>query len=390
MTESKDTATQLAMEILIKQGPEAMTEVFRVMFNEAMRCERENHLNAAHYERSDQRTGYANGYKGKKIDTPAGTIQLDIPKSAGHDQPFYPQSLERGKRSSRALMAAAAEMYIHGVSTRRVESVMQMFGVEHLSSSQVSRATKLLDEELSAWRNRSLGKVLYVNLDARYEKVRENGVVISAAVLSAIGVMEDGKRSILGIQVALSEAEVNWREFLKGLVNRGLHGVQYIVSDDHSGLTAALNAVFPGVIWQRCQFHLSQNAIHHAPNANIRKRIGAELRGIWNAPSKLEAELQLKTLTGRYQEKYPALADWLENNVPQALAVFSLPEAHRRKMRTSNGIERAIQQELKRRTQLVRVFPNRAALLRLVSAILIEMDEEWTTADKRYIVWETE
>ena len=244
-----------------------------------------------------------------------------------------------------------------------------------------------MDEALKAWRDRPLGKISYLILDARYEKVREGHQVIDMAVLSAVGVMPCGRRSVLGTAVALNEAEVNWRAFLKDLIDRGLHGLEFIVSDDHSGLKAARKAGFPGIPWQRCQFHLAQNAIHHAPNHEIKQRIGGELRNVWNAPNLATAEANLKALVKQYQEKHPHLADWLENNVPEGLNAFALPERHQKKMRTSNSIERTVQQELKRRTRLVRVFPNREALLRLVSAILIEIDDEWTNANHRYIVW---
>ena len=185
----------------------------------------------------------------------------------------------------------------------------------------------------------------------------------------------------------MNDAEVNWRAFLKGLVDRGLQGLEFIVSDDHNGLKAARKAVFPGMLWQRCQFHLAQNAIHHAPGHKIKQRIGGQLRNVWNAPNIAAAQANLKMLVSQYQETHPHLADWLENNVPEGLNAFTMPERHQKKMRTSNSIERTVQQELKRRTRLVRVFPNREALLRLVSAILIEIDAEWANANHRYIVW---
>ncbi|KZZ28591.1 transposase, partial [Sulfitobacter sp. HI0082] len=306
-----------------------------------------------------------------------------------HDgQPFYPQSLERGRRSVRAVMLAVAEMYVKGVSTREAEAVMREFGIESLSSSQVSRAAKLLDDELAAWRNRPLGEIKYLILDARYEKMRHGGIVRDAAVLSAIGIGPDERRRVLGVSVALSEAEVHWRAFLESLQARGLRGVQYIVSDDHAGLRAARRAVFGGATWQRCQFHLAQNAIHHAPNLAVRKRIGAELREIWNAASLAKAETSLAELVTEYRDTAPKLAAWLEDNVPEGLTFFTLPKHHRRRMRTSNPMERSVQQELKRRTVKVRVFPNEAALERLVSAVLVEIDDKWAADTKAYIKWE--
>ena len=389
MDKSKDTAVEALLELLIEHGPSDIAAVFARAFEMAMRIERERFLGAGHYERSDDRRGYANGYKSKRLDTPAGSVTVQVPKTAGHgSEPFYPQSLERGRRSVRAVMLAIAEMYIKGVSTRDVEAVMREFGIESLSSSQVSRAAKLLDEDLEAWRTRPIGEVRYLFLDARYEKVRIEGVVRDAAVLSAIGIGPDERRRVLGVSVALSEAEIHWRSFLESLHARGMRGVELVVSDDHAGLGAARRAVLGAAKWQRCQFHLAQNAIHHAPSQAIRKRIGKELKTIWNAPDLEAAQVALAELVTRYQGSATGLADWLERNVPEGLSVFSLPEHHRRRMRTANPIERAIQQELKRRTIKVRVFPNQNALERLVSAVLVEIDEKWQVDTKAYIKWE--
>ncbi|WP_459445147.1 IS256 family transposase [Alphaproteobacteria bacterium US3C007] len=384
-----DTTIHAIMEYLIANGAIGMARVFGQLFELAMQVEREQHLKAAHYERTPERLGYANGYKPKQIDTPAGTVTIQVPKTAGHgDDPFYPQSLERGQRSSRAVMLAVAEMYIKGVSTRQAEDVMREFGIESLSSTQVSRATKLLDEELAAWRNRPLDQMKYLILDARYEKARHDGVVRDVAVLSAIGVGLDERRHVLGLSVALSEAEVHWRAFLESLQARGMRGATFIVSDDHAGLKAARRAILGAATWQRCQFHLAQNAVQHGPNNDIRKRIGKQLRSVWNASSLQAAEAELTALVASYRDKHPDFADWLESNVPEGLAVFTLPDAHQKRMRTSNGIERPIQQELKRRTSKVRVFPNLDSLERLSTAVLVEIDEKWETETKAYIKWE--
>jgi transposase-like protein len=398
----KDTAVEALLEHLIEHGPGDIATVFGRAFELAMRIERERFLRAGPYERTAERQGYANGYKPKRIDTPAGTVTVDVPKTAGHDgAPFYPQSLERGRRSVRAVMLAVAEMYVKGVSTREVEAVMREFGIESLSSTQVSRAAKLLDDELEAWRNRPLGEIRYLILDARYEKMRVGGVVRDAAVLSAIGIGADERRRVLGVSIALSEAEVHWRAFLESLQARGMRGVEYVVSDDHAGLRAARRAVLGGATWQRCQFHLARNAIHHAPSLAIRKRIGAELRirhclsdqwrsngSFWNAGSLAKAETALAELVTSWRDTAPKLAAWLEEAVPEGLAVFSLPEHHRRRLRTSNPMERAVQQELKRRTVKVRVFPNEASLERLASAVLVEIDDRWAADAKAYIKWE--
>jgi len=279
---------------------------------------------------------------------------------------------------------------------------MAEFGIESLSSSQVSRAAKLLDEELAAWRDRPLGETSCLFLDARYEKMRHGGVVrdgeedqktiwgivFPTNVLSAIGVDPDERRRILGVSVALPEAEVHWRGFLERLVARGLRGVTYVGSDAHAGLRAARRAVLGGATWQRCQFHLARNAIHHAPNAGIRKRIGRQLKAIWAADDLAKAETALADLVAGYRDSAPKLADWLEENLPEGLAVFTLPEHHRRRLRTSNPIARSVQQELKRRTVKIRGFPGEDALLRLVSAVLVEIDEKWASETKAYITWE--
>ena len=385
MQDHHDRIVAALMEQLIETGPEGMAQAFTALFNLAMRMERDQHLGARLHERAEARRGYANGYKPKTVDTPAGALTLRVPKSRGCEEPFFPQSLERGRRSSRAVMLAIAQMYVQGVSTRDAAKVMAEFGLENLSSTQVSRAAALLDEELEAWRSRTLGQVRYLVLDARYEKVRDGGVVRDAAILSAVGVDPEGRRRILGVSATLSEAEVHWRAFLDSLIARGLRGVEFVVSDDHAGQRAARRAVLPGARWQRCQFHLAQNAIHHAPSLAIRKRIGSELRAVWNAHDLHAAEAELRRLVETYADPAPKLAAWLEANVPEGLTVFALPERHRRRMRTSNPIERAVQQELKRRTQKVRVFPNETSLLRLVTAVLVEIDEEWATTDRVYI-----
>jgi transposase-like protein len=358
-------------------GVDYFAAALRLVLNEAMRIERAQVLGAAPYERTEERQGYANGFKPKTIDTRLGALQLQVPQVRGGVE-FYPCALERGVRSERALKLAIAEMYVQGVSTRKVTQVLeQMCGLE-ITSTQVSRAAALLDEQLEQWRQRPLGEIPYLILDARYEKVRRNGTVISCAVLSAIGIDTQGKRSVLGVSVSLSEAEVHWREFLAGLQARGLHGVQLMVSDDHAGLKAAATARFAGVPWQRCQFHLAQNALHLVPRTSLRPEVAAGLRAIFEAPSWGEAEGRLRTMVEKYSKSAPRLASWLEENVPEALTVFELPAAHRRFLRTSNMLER-VHKEVKRRTRVATLFPNEASLLRLVSAVLMEISEEWET-----------
>ncbi len=362
------------LEQLTKLGLDSLPEMIRVMVNEAMRIERENHLGAKPYERREERQGHANGYKPKTVKTRVGELTFAIPQV--REGGFYPHALEKGVRSERALVLTLAEMYVQGVSTRKVAAVTEKLCGIQVSASQVSRAAQQLDDELQAWRNRPLGEVIYLYLDARYEKVRQAGIVQDAAILMASGVQKDGKRSILGIFVSLSEAEAHWRAFLESLVARGLHGVILIVSDDHVGLKAARKTVFSGVPWQRCQFHLQQNAQAYVPRMGMRREVAEDIRTIFNAPDRETAEAYLGKAVKKYAGVAPKLADWMEVNLPDGFTVFAFPKTHQRKLRTSNQLER-LSQEIKRRTRMVRVFPNELSCLRLISAILMEIGEEW-------------
>lgn len=372
------------LELLTEHGFASMSQALSILFDEAMKIERTEFLKAAPYERSSERVGHANGFKPKNLKTRIGELDLRIPQVRGlpeGTEPFYPRSLERGLRSERALKLAVAEMYLQGVSTRRVlEVTKELCGFE-VSSSQVSRATALLDEELEAWRTRALGAMAYLILDARYEKVRHGGKVVSCAVLWAIGVSPEGQRNVLGVSVSLSEAEVHWRDFLASLQARGLHGVQTITSDDHAGLRAALHTRFPGVAWQRCQFHLQQNATAHIPRVAMRKEVAEDLRGVFNAPNRTEADRRLGQIVDKWRRPAPKLAEWMEREVPDGLTVFALPASHRRRLRTTNAAER-VNLELRRRTRVAAIFPNEASLLRLVSALLSEISDDWESGRK--------
>lgn len=251
---------ETVVQLLCESGLSQMAEAVRIMLNEAMKIERSQAIEAEPYERNQRRRGYANGFKPKTLETRLGSMTVQVPQTRGVD--FYPSALEKGVRSERALKLAVAEMYVQGVSTRKVtEDMQQLCGLE-VSSTQVSRAAQFLDAELSAWRQRPIAEVPYLVLDARYEKVRHGGSVVSGAVLIAVGIAPDGHRALLGVSVWLSEAEVHGRDFLGSLQERGLHGVKLIVSDDHAGLKAAREARFAAVPWQRCQFHRQQNAGH--------------------------------------------------------------------------------------------------------------------------------
>jgi len=370
------------MAMLIEHGPAVMANAFAIIMNLAMQIEREQTLKAESHQRTADRQGYANGFKTKTLHTRVGEVPLRIPQTRGyHDEegrPFYPKSLERGVRSERAMTLAVAEMYVQGVSTRKVTTIVEKLCGLEVTSTQVSRAAAELDEELAAWRNRPLGEIVYLVLDARYEKIRHGGAVISCAVLTAIGVTPDGKRSVLGCSVELSEAEHHWRSFLQRLQARGMHGVKLVVSDDHAGLKAARRAVMPSVPWQRCQFHTIQNAMAHVPKTSMRADVARDIKRIFNADDAAEATRRLKDTVASYQQTAPRLASWLEDNVPEALTVLAFPAAHRRRLRTSNALER-LNKEIKRRTRVATLFPNEASLLRLVSAVLSEISDDWET-----------
>ena len=393
MTHHRPDATTITtvLELLTENGFEGMSRAIEILLNEAMKIERSAFLGAGPYERSAQRQGYGNGFKPKRVKSRLGELELAIPKVrnlAEGVEPFYPTALERGERSERALKLALAEMYVQGVSTRKVTEITRELCGLNVSSSQVSRASELLDEELEAWRTRPLGEFRYVFLDARYEKVRHGGNVVSCALLCAVGVGTDGRRSILGISVSLSEAEVHWREFLTGLQERGLHGVLLLISDDHAGLKAALTSRFPGVPWQRCQFHMQRNAQAYVPRIDMRKQVARDLRSVFDAPDRIEAERRLGIIADGYRDSAPKLASWLESDVPEGLTIFAFPVNHRRRLRTTNLLER-LNREIKRRTRVATLFPNEASLLRLATAILAEVSEEWET-ERTYLCMETD
>ena len=371
------------LELLAEQGTDGLLEAVRILLDAAMLFERERFIHAAPYERTSERRDYANGFKPKRLRTRLGELDLRIPQVRQGD--FYPQALERGTRSERAVKLALAEMYVQGVSTRKVKAITEQLCGFEVTSSQVSRATAALDEHFKQWRQRPLGEMAYLQVDARYEHVREGGLVIDEALLQAIGIDSEGRRHVLGLSVARSEAEVHWRQFLQTLVQRGLAGVQLITSDDHAGLEAARKAIFPGVPWQRCQFHLQQNAAPYVTRSEQRKEVASDLRAVFNAPSRIEADRLLAAAVKKYADSAPRLSRWLEESVPQGLTVMSFPMEHQRRLRTTNLSER-VNRELKRRTRVVGIFPNGASLERLATAVLMEIDEDWQSGG-RYLTF---
>jgi len=367
---------QDALAALLDQGLDGAGEALRILVDEASKIERSHFLNAHPYERSADRLGGANGFKPKTMKTRMGELTFAVPQV--REGGFYPSALEKGSRTDQAVNLMMAEMYVQGVSTRKVIEVLQrLIGPEvSISSTQVSLATDQLDAGLAAWRERPLGVTPYLLLDARYERIREAGQIVDCAVLVAVGITADGKRRVLGVSVALSEAEVHWRAFLEGLLRRGLTGVKLIVSDDHAGIKAARRATLPSVPWQRCQFHLQQNAQGYISRIDQRELVGRRIRAIFNAPDRVEAERLLKQAIELWRTDAPKLADWAETKLQDGFTVFNFVAGHRVRLRTTNGLER-LNREIKRRTRVASIFPNPASCLRLVSALLAETDEDW-------------
>jgi putative transposase len=360
--------------LLAEKGLEAVPELLRVLINNAMQAERSKYLQAEEYERTEDRTGHANGYKPKTVKTRMGEITFSVPQV--REGGFYPAALEKGLRSERALVITLAEMYIQGVSTRKVKAITeQLCGVE-ISAMQVSRAVAQLDAVLQEWRERPLGEITYLYVDALYEKVRQSGQVRDAAVLMATGITPKGERQVLGVSVSLSEHESHWKSFLKGLKDRGMKDVKLVISDDHEGLGAARRAVLGSVPWQRCHFHLQQNAGAYVPKQAMRMEVAADIRSMFNAPDRKTAEEFLQAAIQKYAVSAPRLSAWLEENLSEGFTVFDFPLEHRKSIRTTNSLER-VNKEIRRRTRVVGVFPNEASCLRLISALLMEISEEW-------------
>lgn len=369
-----DSNIQEAVTAISERGFDGMGDALRIIFNQAMLIERESYLKAGAYERNADRVDHANGFKPKTLNTRIGAIEVAIPQT--RESGFYPSFLERGIRSERALNISIAEMYIQGVSTRKVTHILESLCGLSVSSTQVSRASQQLDEEFSKWRTRPLGKFKHLILDALYESVRQGGCVLDCAVFVAYGIDYEGKRTVLGVSTGLSEAEIHWRGFLDSLIARGLHAVQSITSDAHSGLKAALRATFPGVLWQRCQFHLQQNAQAYVPKKEMKALVAEDIRYIFNAPNRAEADRLLKLTQEKYAKTAPALSAWMETNIPEGLAIFHFETNQRKRLRTSNMAER-VNKEIRRRTKVVTIFPSVESCLRLITGVLVEIDETW-------------
>lgn len=371
----------MAQEILL-DDPAFLREIVERVVQQVLEAEMTEHIGAAPYERSVTRSGHRNGYKPRTLRTRVGTLNLLVPQD--REGTFSTRLFSRYQRNEKALVLALMEMYVQGVSTRKVKDVTEELCGTSFSKSVVSSLAGSLDRELKAWRNRRLEADAYPYLfvDARYEKVRVDGRVVSQGVLLVSGVRDDGFREILAVEVADTESEATYQELFRSLKSRGLSGVQLVVSDDHGGLKAAIARHFQGASWQRCQVHYARNLLGMVGHAR-RKELSEGLRGVFAAPSS-EVALRLACeLAARWRRSHPGVAEHLEEHLEECLSCLAFPESHRRRIRTTNSLER-LNQEIKRRSRVVRIFPNREACLRLVSALAVEQSEEWLTG-RRYL-----
>jgi putative transposase len=341
-------------------------------------------IGAEPHERSEARTNQRNGHRPRLLSTKAGDVELAIPKLRRGS--FFPSVLERRRRIDRALFAVVMEAYVHGVSTRKVDDLVKALGLESgISKSEVSRICTELDVDMAAFRSRSLGHVAfpYVFCDATYVKGRVGGRVVSRAVVVATGVTATGDREVLGVDVGDSESGAFWTAFLKGLRARGLDGVQLVISDHHLGLKEAIGAVFVGSAWQRCRVHFIRNVLARVPRASA-EMVAAAVRTIFAQPDAAHVRSQLGEVTRMLAPQFPEVASMLTDASEDLLAFSAFPLAHWRKIWPTNPLER-VNGEIKRRTNVVGIFPNDAAVVRLVTAVCVETHDEWAVAERRYL-----
>ncbi len=378
----RGVAEEVAQGVLL-DDPGFLHEIVERVVQELLEAQMTQHIGAAPYERTAGRTGHRNGYKARALRSRVGTLNLLVPQD--REGTFSTRLFARYQRNEKALVLALMEMYVEGVSTRKVAEVTEVLCGTSFSKSLISSLAGRLDAELEGWRKRRLEAVAYpyVFVDARYEKVRVDGRVVSQGVLVVSGVRDDGLREILGVEVSDTESEATYQELFRSLKGRGLKGVELVVSDDHEGLKAAIARHFQGASHQRCQVHYARNLLGMV-GVSKRKELGADLRAIFASPTRETALEALSSVAEKWGRKgYPKVAEHVEEHAEECLSCLAFPESHRRRIRTTNGLER-LNQEIKRRTRVVRIFPNREACLRLVTALAVEQSEEWVTG-RRYL-----
>jgi putative transposase len=363
----------------LEQDRDFLKELLREVIEETLEQQMDETLGAQKGERTSARIGYRSGYYSRTLITRVGKLELRIPQDRqGH---FSPQLFERYQRSEKALVSALAEMYIQGVSTRKVKAITEELCGHAFSASSISAIVKTLDDQLALFARRRLEEAYpYLIVDARYEKVRESGSIRSQAVFIAIGIDWDGRRQVLGVEMASRESASSWKEFLLSLKQRGLKGVAMVVSDDHAGLKKAIAEVLPEAIWQRCYVHFLRNALDYLPRKADDDCL-RELRWLYDRRDLNEARKDLANWLKRWQDKYPKLCNWVEDNINETLSFYSLPLGHHKHLKSTNMLER-LNEEIKRRTHVVRIFPNEQSCLRLVRALAVETHENWIEAHR--------
>jgi transposase-like protein len=381
MAKGKMDLSAFVGKLLEEQDGDTLREGIRVLAQALMETEVSSLIGAERYERNDERTAYRNGYRTRSWDTRVGTIELAIPKLRTGS--YFPSLLEPRRRAERALQSVVQEAWVHGVSTRKVDDLLKALGIDGISKSEVSRICSELDAEIEAFRQRPItGEHPYVWIDATYHKVRQDGRVQAMATVVAIGVTSEGERQILGVDAGPSEDGPFWTAFLRSLVKRGLHGVKLVISDAHEGLRRALSTVLSGASWQRCRVHFMRNLLATIPHS-AREAVAAVVRTIFAQPDMASAMAQLHKVVDGLRGRFDQAATLLEKSAEDILAHRAFPLEHRRQLHSTNPLER-LNKEIKRRSSVVGIFPNRAALIRLVGAVLSEQDDEWSVAERRY------
>ena len=381
MANARMDLTAFVGKLLEEQDGDVLREGIRVLSQALMETEVAGLIGAERHERTGERVAYRNGSRTRTWDTRMGTIELAIPKVKPGT--YVPSLLQPRRRAEHALLAVVQEAYVHGVSTRKVDDLVKALGVDGISKSEVSRICGELDTVVAAFRTRPLtGEHRYLWVDATYHKVRVAGRVLSQATVVAVGVTSEGDRQVLGVDVGPSEDRAFWTAFLRSLVKRGLTGVRLVISDAHEGLKQAISTVLTGTAWQRCRVHFMRNLLATVPHG-VREAIAAVVRTIFAQPDHTSAMTQLRKVADGLRARFPRAATVLEEAAEDILAYRHLPLEHQRQLHSTNPLER-LNKEIKRRSNVVGIFPNPAAVIRLVGAILLEQDDEWTVAERRY------
>jgi len=377
MTRRQARAGVVDLKALLRRDEDYLRAMVQSVVQATLEAEMAEAIGAEKSERTEARLSYRSGYYRRSLVTRVGTLELRIPQDrAGR---FSTALFERYQRSEKALVGALSEMYVQGVSTRKVKAITEELCGHEFSASTVSQINKTLDASLKAFCDRRLAEAYpYLILDARYERVREAGVIVSHAVLIAVAVDLEGRRQVLAVELANRESTSSWRDFLLGLKNRGLYGVEFVVSDDHPGLKAAIREVLPQALWQRCYVHFLRNALDHMPRKHLDDCL-QELRWIYDRRDLAEVRRDIAQWINKWQRKYAKLCSWVEENIEETLTYYRLPIAHHKHMKSTNMLER-LNQEIKRRTHVVRIFPSEASCLRLVRALAVEIHENWLEA----------